>query len=388
MSGRRALVAAAVGLWTAGGAAFAADPMFSQARLHEVRIVMDPADWQALRNNYLSNQYYAVNISIDGEVVQQAGIRSRGSGSRNETKPGLKVDFNKYIKTQEFHGYKTLVLDNLNQDPALMRERLAFAVFEAMGIAAPQIAHGRLTVNDEYWGLYTLVEPVSKPFLKARIGQESGNLFDYEYDGAWDLTYRGEEPGAYVPVPFQPQTNEDKLDPSGLVAFVRAINELPEASFSRDIASWIDIDKFLTYLAVENALAEYDGMVGDFGVNNFYLYQYGGQNRFVFIPWDKETNLTSDVWPVTRRIETNVLTRKLLSDPAQQRFYLAAVRRAAGFVNERWLGPLLEQTYTQVREAALTDTKKQVTNDEFELAVGGLRAVVSARERDILAQIP
>jgi spore coat protein CotH len=388
MSGRRALVAAAVGLWAAGGAAFAADPMFSQARLHEVRIVMDPADWQALRNNYLSNQYYAVNISIDGEVVQQAGIRSRGSGSRNETKPGLKVDFNKYIKTQEFHGYKTLVLDNLNQDPALMRERLAFAVFEAMGIAAPQIAHGRLTVNDEYWGLYTLVEPVSKPFLKARIGQESGNLFDYEYDGAWDLTYRGEEPGAYVPVPFQPQTNEDKLDPSGLVAFVRAINELPEASFSRDIASWIDIDKFLTYLAVENALAEYDGMVGDFGVNNFYLYQYGGQNRFVFIPWDKETNLTSDVWPVTRRIETNVLTRKLLSDPAQQRFYLAAVRRAAGFVNERWLGPLLEQTYTQVREAALTDTKKQVTNDEFELAVGGLRAVVSARERDILAQIP
>jgi spore coat protein CotH len=389
MTRRWAVGAVAAGaLMVAGGEAFAADPMFSQAKLHDVRIVMDPADWRALRANFLTNQYYAANMSIDGEVVEQVGIRSRGSGSRNETKPGLKVDFNKYIKTQEFHGYKTVVLDNLTQDPALMRERLAFAVFEAMGIAAPQIAHTRLTVNDEYWGVYTLVEPVSKPFLKARLGEESGNLFDFEYVDAWDFSYRGPEAGAYVPLPFQPQTNEDKLDPSGLIAFVRAVNELPEATFSRDIASWLDVERFLTYLAVENALAEYDGFVGNQGVNNFYLYQYGGQNRFVFVPWDKETNLANDVWPVQRRVETTVLTRKLLADPAQQRVYVAAVRRAAGYVNERWLGPQVEQAYAQIRESALADTKKHVTNDEFELAVGGLRAVVGARERDILAQIP
>jgi spore coat protein CotH len=388
MTGRVGAAAVAVSLWLAGGAVYAADPMFNQAVLHDVRMVMDPADWRALRDNFLTNQYYAANISIDGELVQQAGVRSRGSGSRNEAKPGLKLDFNKFIKTQEFHGYKTLVLDNLTQDPALMRERLAFAVFEAMGIAAPQIAHARLTVNDEYWGVYTMVEPVSKPFLKERIGQESGNLFDFEYVNAWDFSYLGPDAGTYVPAPFQPQTNEDKLDASGLVAFIRAISELPEATFSRDIASWIDTERFLTYLAVENALAEYDGFVGNFGVNNFYIYQYGGQNRFVFIPWDKETNLANDVWPVQRRIETTVLTRKLLADPAQQRTYLAAVRRAAGFVNDRWLGPKLEQAYSQIRESALTDTKKQVTNNEFELAVGGLRAVIGARERDILAQIP
>jgi spore coat protein CotH len=362
--------------------------MFDQAVLHDTRIVMDPADWRALRDNFFTNQYYAANISIDGEVAEQVGIRSRGSGSRNETKPGLKVDFNKYIKTQEFHDYKTLVLDNLTQDPALMRERLAFAVFEAMGIPAPQLAHTRLTVNDEYWGVYTLVEPVSKPFLKSRIGQESGNLFDFEYVDAWDFSYKGANSSAYVPSPFQPQTNEDKLDPSGLVAFIRAVSELPEATFSLDIASWIDTERFLTYVAVENALAEYDGFVGDFGVNNFYLYQYGGQNRFVLIPWDKETNLAADTWPIQRRLETNVLTRKLLADPAQQAVYLAALRRAAGFVNERWLGPQLEQAYAQIREAALLDTKKPVSNDQFELAVGGLRAVVAARERDILAQLP
>jgi len=103
----------------------AQDPIFDQSRLHECRIVMDPSDWRALRENFRSNSYYAANISLDGEVLQQVGIRSRGAGSRSGEKPGLKIDFNKYNKSQEFHGYKTMALDNLVQDTSLLRERLA-----------------------------------------------------------------------------------------------------------------------------------------------------------------------------------------------------------------------------------------------------------------------
>ena len=54
----------------------------------------------------------------------------------------------------------------------MLRERLAFLVFEAMGIAAPRNAFARLTVNGEYWGLFALVEPVSKPFLESAPGRE------------------------------------------------------------------------------------------------------------------------------------------------------------------------------------------------------------------------
>src|SRR5262245_52278684 len=111
------LVSAFLLLAAAAAPARAADPIFDASRLHEVRIVIDAGDWQSLRRNFRSNQYYAANISLDGEVLEQIGIRSRGDGSRNEEKPGLKLDFNKYVKTQEFHGYKTMVLDNLYQDP-------------------------------------------------------------------------------------------------------------------------------------------------------------------------------------------------------------------------------------------------------------------------------
>jgi spore coat protein H len=368
-----------------GGAATA--PIFDPSRLHEVRIAIDPSDWAALQQNFRSNDYYAADITLDTTTLRQAGIRSRGSGSRSGVKPALKVDFNKYVPTQEYGVYKTMVLDNQVQDPTYLRERLAFAVYEAMGIPAPANAFARLYINGQYWGLYQATESISKPFLKARLGEESGNLFDYQYAFPWDFSYMGEDPGDYVPVPFEPQTNEDHLDATGLVDFVRTINGATDGTFTADMGAWLDRDRFLTHLAVENAVAESDGIVGRLGANNFYLYQYGGQRRFVFLPWDKDTAFSTSSQSVYQRIDTNVLTRRLLTDPAMQQTYIAALRRTVtSFVNSRYLTPRLETAYTQIREAALSDPMKPFSNSEFELGVGGLRGIIAAREGDILAQ--
>lgn len=387
MSVRTAAVLLAVAALVPAGRAAAQDPIFSQSVLHETRIVMDPGDWSALRQNFRTNQYYAANISVDGEVLQQVGIRSRGKGSRSGEKPGLKVDTNRYVSGQEFHGRKSLILDNLTQDPTFLKEPLSYAVFEAMGIAAPQIAHTRLTVNDEYWGLYTLVEDVTKPFLEARFGDKEGNLFSYEYAAPYDFSYLGADSGRYVPVPFEPETNEDHLDPSGLVAFIRTANEAPDASFVSAIAPFLDVPRFLTHLAVENAIAENDGILGFEGMNNFYLYQYAGQNRFVFIPWDKDTTFVSSDFPILQRIETNVLVRRLLADPAQMAFYRDAVKRTASTaMNTAFLRPRIESMYNLIRAAALEDRHKPFSNEQFELGVEGLKGLIAAREQVIAAQ--
>ena len=143
-----------------------------ETRVHEVRLSLDAAAWQALCEGYLTNQYYAADLWLDGTVVSQVGIRSRGGGTRNGTKPGLKVDLDRYVPGQSLHGYGSLVLDNLWSDPTFLRERLAFAVFEAMGFPAPRNAFARLSVNGEPWGLYAVVEPVARPFLSRALGEE------------------------------------------------------------------------------------------------------------------------------------------------------------------------------------------------------------------------
>ena len=363
-------------------------PIFNPSVLHEARLDLDPAAWQALRENFQSNQYYAANLTVDGVAVLQAGIRSRGQGSRSEEKPGLKVEFDKYVPAQEYYGYKSLVIDNLTQDPSFLRERLSFLVFEAMGIAAPRNAFARLTVNGEYWGLFALVEPVSKPFLEARLGEKSGTLFDYEWTFPYGFSWLGSRVGSYVPLPFKPETNEGRSDVAdGLVAFVQAINDSPDASFAAAMAARLDVDRFLTHVAVENAIAEGDGIVGDQGLNNFYLYEYGAKNRFVFIPWDKDNTFHGGAWPLYRNLEMNVLTGRLTTDPAKRQVYADAVVRAVtSYVNPRWLTPQLETAYQQIRSAAQADTRKPFTNAQFEAAVDGVRGVIAARESDVRAQ--
>ncbi len=384
---RFAATALAAGFLCAADAR-AADPMFDQSRLHECRLELDPADWAALRANFQTNQYYAANFTVDGETTRQVGIRSRGLGSRSGEKPGLKVDFNKYVSGQEFHGYKSVVLDNVTQDPSMMRELLANSVFEAVGIAAPQIAFCRLTINTDFWGLYTLIEAVSKPFLKARLGEESGTLYDYEYADDYRFTYRGDGSSTYSPAPFEPQTNEGKLD-TGLADFVRAVNQTPQSGYAAAMEAYIDVRKFLTYVAVENACAEYDGMVGQFGMNNFYLYQYAGQKKFVFIPWDKDTSFQAAEWPVQQRMESNEFTKRLMADPAMKSHYESEVKRiASNFVTTAFLGSKIDAYANLIRPSVLVDTRKPFSNADFEAALAGLKGIAAARAANVTAQVP
>jgi hypothetical protein len=154
------------------------------------------------------------------------------------------------------------------------------------------------------------------------------------------------------------------------------------------MAGWLDVDRFLTHIAVENALAETDGVLGYAGMNNFYLYQYGGQKRFVFIPWDKDTSFSNPSFPILSRVEENVLSRKLLSDAAQKQRYQELVKKTVNDVlNSAVLGARLEAAYSQIREAVLADTKKPYSNDAFELSVTGLRGIIAGRQADVLAQV-
>ena len=55
--------------------------------------------------------------------MRNAGIRSRGTGSRSGAKPGLRLDFDRYKSDQRFLGLKSLVLRNSTQDATNMHER-------------------------------------------------------------------------------------------------------------------------------------------------------------------------------------------------------------------------------------------------------------------------
>ena len=165
--------------------------------LQRVDLELHIADWSKLKENFQTNTFYPADFKWNGQTVLNVGIRSRGRGSRNANKPGLKIDFDKYSTNQKFLGLKSLVLDNLTQDPSGIHETVSMEFYARLGIPAPRETHVRLYVRGEYIGLYALVEAVDKEILARIYGsigedtQNDGWLYEFAWQEDWRFTDLG-----------------------------------------------------------------------------------------------------------------------------------------------------------------------------------------------------
>ena len=103
------------------------------------------------------------------------------------------------------------------------------------------------------------------------------------------------DPASYSPKPFRPVTHELDPDPRPLAEMVRAINHTAGGRLRRVLSPYLDLEAFVRHVAVEAFLAEVDGVLGDWGMNNFYLYRFERSTRSTLIPWDKSESFTAGV---------------------------------------------------------------------------------------------
>src|SRR5262245_15735602 len=193
------------------------DALFDDSDVHSIYLTINSRDWESLQEHVFDNTYYPADFKWRDQTLRGIGIRSRGTGSRYGPKPGLRVDFDRYSTDQVFLGtLKSIVLRNQTQDASNMRERISMLLFRRLGVEAPREAYTRLYVNNEFAGLYTIVESVDKAFLKRYYGENDGYLFKYDYnvgDAPWYFEDRGTDPAMYVPSPFKPETHENDPHP-------------------------------------------------------------------------------------------------------------------------------------------------------------------------------
>ena len=381
------------------------DEFFDDSVVHEIRLSLNSKDWAALKQNYKENIYYPATLKWRDVTVSNVGIRSRGLGSRSATKPGLRVDMDKYNVDQTFVGLKSFVLDNLTQDPSMLRERLSMAFFRRLGLPAPREAHARLYINDQFAGVYALVETIDKGFLGRSFGADSkggtendGYLFEYEYVKEYHFTYMGSNLEEYKI--FQPKTREKDADANiygPIEDMIQAINETPDAIFNRAVSDYLDLGKVAAHLAIENFLAEDDGILGYAGMNNFYMYRFEDSERSQFIAWDKDNTFRSVDFDIMNRVGDNVLARRTLAESQYKNAYLNTLLDAAASAMEPdaeaakdkndkdkaalpgWLEREVRRQYEQIRSLARSDTFKPYSNDDFEASIEGL--LTFARER-------
>ena len=369
-----------------------ADELFDDSLVRDVRITINSNDWAALKENFKENIYYPCSIQVLGVTYHNVGIRSRGLGSRSDTKPGLRVDADRYAVDQTIAGLKSFVLDNLVQDPSMLKERLTMAFFRRMGLPAPREAHARLYINNQFSGLYAVVEAIDKGFVGRTFGEDNhggtendGYLFEYDYTKEYKFEYLGSNLDEYKI--FDPKTHESQAAAQiwqPIEDMVQTMNQAPDSTFASDMAKYLDLGLFSKHIALEAFIGEDDGILGYAGLNNFYFYRFEDTTRSQFLVWDKDNTFAAADFPIMRNVNDNVLARRTLNLPEQRNRYLDTLLEAALSIDELdaetavldedgnpisgpgWLEREITREYNQVRTFAQSDTFKPYSTQDFE----------------------
>ena len=350
--------------------------------LPTITIVVSTDEWNRFLADYDQNPnneeyvHSGFRFERDGKHLSLAdvGLRLRGNTSRRRPEgstgemhsplspvwhhASFAVNFGKYVKDQKMAGIDKVNLKWFKDDASYVREVYCYDLFERYGVwTAPQSSYCRLKIKIKedpdtiYYGVYQMVEPVDKDYLKVRISNfadASGFLWKANYGAdlvsanvsAMDIE-RITLSETYTPV-YDLKTATSKLTQARtqLADFITNLNSRTGDDFKTWIETKMDVPLFLKTYAV-NVVC---GMWDDYwcNKNNFYLYFSSSTGKFYFIPFDYDNTLgtsaiVSDAGrqdPLAWGNASYPLTTKILAVPAYKALYTGYLRELCGAAND------------------------------------------------------
>ena len=332
-----ALVCASVGVSTRAAAPQSADArqerlkaavdrVYDTSVLHRIEIVIAPEDASKVLNRTRAG---ALHVHLDGLVLKDVGIRQAG-GTFNrfvsiDQKPTLSVKFDDFVDGQTLHGLEKMVLKDGRQDSGFVGEHLTYEVYRRAGIAAPMTAHAQVTINGQDSGIYVMREPINRDFLTRNFGRpfSNGNLYELNY-GPDPMT--GPNRSVLKDEVEQKRTRTEMLGASDAV-----LNASPE-TFATAVSKYLDLDRYITFYAVEAVTSNYDGF--SFNVNNAYLYAHPRDGRLIMIPYGADSSFWAEarITKIRSPFQTPraALARRIQSSPSWRRNSPPKRRGSAG----------------------------------------------------------
>jgi spore coat protein CotH len=365
--------------------------LFDPTTLHDVSLWMNSRDAQQIRIHFDLNTHYPADFVVGdtGTRVHNVSVRSRGGGTRNALKLGLLVEFDRYASAQRLGGRRAVVLDNQWQDPPMLREKVAMAMFTRMGVPAPLESPARLSINNASQGVYAIVESLDEDFL-TRIGAGGGYLYEFHWLRPYYFEDLGDDLNAYPPL-FEARTHTTESISelyAPLRQMIAAINEPSDTLWRSRVEQYVDLPQLLTHVAVETFLSELDGLLGYAGLNNFYVYRPAGSTRHQFFAWDRDNAFQGVDVSIFERADQNVLVRRALTYPDLYSFYLDVLEQTArAAAEDGFLDFQIRSGAAVIEAAAALDTNTPYTQEQRLDAIAYLIDFARLRPGIVLKQV-
>ena len=342
-------------------------PLYDQDELQTFDLTFTDADWSALQNDCYSGtqSYHPVDLTWNGETVP-AKVRLKGNWTWNCGKLQFVVSFNEDDSAGRFHGVRKMVLDAPWYDRTMLHERLAFPLFKRLDLPYSCVNSAKVSVNGDYYGLYSNIERLDHEYLERNFEDPSGNL----YQAGNEL-----------------KTNEDAPDTSDLDA-------LRAASTVEEIAAVVDLNEATAEWAAEAMIPALDNYWAGVEIN-YYLYDYPGRG-FLYLPYDLDLVFGDSVYGDGTPIWGNVdvadpikwqhtgwlkeqLFETVLSDPEWCETYVDNLVLARAAYNPADMVADIEEWDAQIYEAYAADPRATVDITTHEASIALLEVFIQDR---------
>jgi hypothetical protein len=407
-------------------------PLYAPNALRTLFLDFAETDWEKeLEDFHGTDVDVPATLTVDAKAYYDVGVRFRGSSSYFMVGTGYKRSLNLSLdmahKDQKLQGHATLNLLNSHEDPSFLRTVLCLEIARQY-LPVPQANLVRLVINGENWGVYVNLEQFDKEFVARWFGTRGGARWKVpgSPDAQGSLAYLGDNAAAYKGI-YEIKSKDEPQAWADLVEMCRVLNETPAADVETALATRLDIDGALKFLALENVLINNDGYW--IRSSDYSLYE-DESGRFHVFPADVNETFSTLGGPggpggpggrggrggpgsahgpppggpppngfgrpppgggppgrgrqaggvaldplVSAKDTSRPLAAKLLAVPALRARYLQDVRDIA----ETWLdwtrlGPLATQYHALIADAVEADTRKLASSAAFRQSLEGAGA--------------
>ncbi|MGE3808967.1 MAG: CotH kinase family protein [Gemmataceae bacterium] len=285
------------------------DDFFNNNKVWELSIEIDKPNLELLRRE--NRKYVRCTLTEGGKVYKDVGVHLKGAAGsfRNiDDKPGLTLNMDKFMDGQTFHGLDKFHLANSVQDRSFLSELICGELMRDAGVPASRISFAIVTINGRKRGLYYLKEGYDKSFIQRHFQTKKGNF----YDGGFLRD---------IDQPLQVISNKDDVAAhADLKALLAACREQDKNKRFQTMEQLLDMDRFLSYLALEVLLWDWDGY--PLNRNNYRIYHDPQRNKLVFIPSGMDQMFGNPGSGLFANFN-GLVARSLLETPEGKKRYLA-----------------------------------------------------------------
>jgi hypothetical protein len=287
----------------------ASDPsaLFFNGPIQRFAIRLPEAEMDSLRQE--PRKPVPATVVVGTTTYQRVSVHVKGaagSGRPIDANPALTLNFDKFNAGQRCFGLQKLHLNNSVQDSSRLNELVASEMYLQAGVPTPRTTHALVSLNGRDLGLYVLKEGFDRTFLARHFKDTSGNL----YDGGFVRD---------IDQDLERDAGKGTNDFADLRMLRAAL--IPQDATNRlaEIERVLDVDRFLTFAAIQIMTDDWDGYVRN--RNNYRLYHEPSSGRFVFLPHGMDQLFSSTDSTIEPGLGGKVAQRLLRIPSVKARLY-------------------------------------------------------------------